>query len=58
MTDILTHLDRLQELSELMLAMCKEYDMQKFFELDKKFKDTVAINKLEDEVNNEHTHNP
>lgn len=48
---IMTQLNRLQELSILLLAMTKEYDIKKFFELDHRFQEIVAMNKLEDEVN-------
>lgn len=48
---IMTQVDRLNELCKLHLQMCQEPDIKKFFELDKKFQEIVALNKLEDELN-------
>jgi hypothetical protein len=51
MPDISTQLERLEELSKLLLEMSKEYNMVKFSELDRKFSALQAIYRLEDEVN-------
>jgi hypothetical protein len=51
MPDLMTQLDRVHELSEILLAMTREYDMKKFWALDRKFRDLKAIFKLEDELN-------
>lgn len=53
MTSIMTRIDRGLELSTLLLEMCKEYDMKKFWELQAKFDNLVMLNKLEDELNKE-----
>jgi len=51
MPDIMTQVDRLQELSSLLLQMIQEYDMKKFWKLDRKFQDLKMLHKLEDELN-------
>ena len=48
---LLVQINRFAELCKLLEQMNKEYDMKKFFELDRRFKDIMAINKLEDEIN-------
>jgi hypothetical protein len=47
----MTQIDRINELSRLLLQMCQEYDMNKFFELQRKFDDILTLNSLEDEIN-------
>ena len=51
MPDIITQIDRLKTLSELLVEMCKEYNMEKFYELNRRFKERVAVDRLEDEIN-------
>ena len=51
MPDIMTVLDRLTELSRLLLEMSQEKDNKKFWELTKRFDEVKAIHKLEDELN-------
>ena len=51
MPDIVTQMDRLEELSKLLLEMSREFDNKKFRELDTKFGDLQALYKLEDELN-------
>ena len=51
MPDIVTMMSRLEELNELLLDMSREYNIKKFYELDRKFSELQAIHKLEDELN-------
>ena len=51
MPDIITQVDRISELSSLLLEMTNVRDMKKFWELDRKFNELMALNKLEDDPN-------
>ena len=48
---LIVQMDRLSELGELMKKMVDEYDMKKFFDLDRQFRERLALYKLEDEIN-------
>jgi len=52
---ILVQVDRINELSKILLEMTKEHDNKKFWELDRKFKELKAIHTLEDELNEKNT---
>ena len=54
MPDILTLVNRIQEQSKLLLQMCREYDMRKFWELERKFQELNEIYRLEDKLNKEY----
>lgn len=56
MADIMTLIERTQELSGLLLKMCQELnnlDDKKFWDLQQEFDSLIAINKLEDEINSQ-----
>ena len=56
MADIMTQVNRINEMSELLLEMFKEfYNTKRYRELSDRFDDLVAINRLEDEINGEET---
>jgi len=54
MPDIITQLDRISELSKLLLQMNRETDDKKFWQLQQRWNDIVAMNRLEDELNASH----
>ena len=54
MIPIFTQMERIDEITNLLTEMAKNFgDTDKFLELNRKFKDTVAIHKLEDALNGE-----
>lgn len=53
MPDILTLVNRIEEQSKLLLAMCREYDMKKISQLGRKSQELNEIYRLEDELNGE-----
>jgi len=48
---LMVQMDRLSELGDLMTKMIDEYDYKKFYELDRQFREKLALYKLEDELN-------
>ena len=51
MLDIMIRVDRLNELSRLLLEMCQEINAKKFYDLENKYRDTLNIYQLEDDLN-------
>ena len=51
MPDIMTQLDRIKELSEILSQMSPDLPNNKFWKLSQKFDDLREIHRLEDEIN-------
>lgn len=51
MPDLMTQLERLTKLAEILSRLYKEYDNKKFWALSKEFDNEVELHKLEDSLN-------
>jgi hypothetical protein len=51
MDDLTYQLDRLSEMSGLLVQMCEALHTDKFWELDKQFNNLIDIYNLEDSIN-------